>query len=266
MRGRAGHNAGVYVLSRRASRELDVLAQREFGIPSIVLMENAARHAADIALEMLEGVERPRVLLVAGPGNNGGDALGTARHLHNAGCLARVLLSGDPNGLKGDARTNYEIARAMGVVLGHAEPLAAGATLASAAGSLEPDLLVDGVLGTGLTREVEGVLRELIEGMNELGEGGVPVLSLDLPSGLDADTGRVLGRAVRATTTVSFAGLKPGFLSLEAQAYVGDVVVADIGAPKELVARLGRELAALPGEPRAGKPRRGGRRPPPGRR
>lgn len=266
MRGRRDASSGVYVLTREASRRLDELARTEFAMPPIVLMENAARHAADVALEGLERVENPRVLVVCGSGNNGGDGMATARHLHNAGLLARVVLSCDPNALMGEARTNYEIARAMGLVLG---PLEAAGTqggareaLLGTAGALEPDLVIDGLLGTGLTRPVEGAMAGLISGLNEIGDDGVSVLSLDVPSGLDADTGRPLGAAVRAAVTVTFAGLKAGFLRLDAQGYLGEVVVGDIGVPRELVERLGRPLAGLgPGsQVREPKRRRGAQR------
>src|SRR5262245_3499001 len=93
----AGGDAGAYVLTREAVRELDRLATEKYGVPSIVLMENAARHAADVALDGLEHVEHPRVLIACGPGNNGGDGLAMARHLHNAGVAVALLIAAEPD-------------------------------------------------------------------------------------------------------------------------------------------------------------------------
>jgi hydroxyethylthiazole kinase-like uncharacterized protein yjeF len=235
----------VYVLSRRALREVDRLAVSEFAVPSIILMENAALHLAEVALDILEDSEQARVLVACGPGNNGGDGLAAARHLHNAGVTVHIVLSGPADKYTEDAAINLAIVRRMGLPITETletDPAAAMREAARGLGGV--DLVIDALLGTGLDKPVREPLAALIREINTLSGpgGGCAVVAADVPSGLDADTGEPLGVAVKAGTTVSFVGLKEGFLKLAAQSYIGDVVVADIGAPRELVRRLGRVL------------------------
>lgn len=244
----------VFVLSRREVRELDRRAIERVAIPSIVLMENAARNATDVAVEMLEGSGGCRVLVVCGRGNNGGDGLAMARHLHNAGADVRVALVGAATGLSPDAKVHWTIVGRMGLrrgVLGRGRIARGLERLADGV----PDLLVDALLGTGLERPVEGAALEAIGAMNGLRARGCAVLGVDLPSGMDCDLGVALGAAVRVDVTVTFAGLKPGFLTPAGRALAGRVVVADIGAPAELAESLGRRLDVR----RAGTARRRGR-------
>jgi NAD(P)H-hydrate epimerase len=227
----------VLVFTRRSVREVDRLAAEQYGIPSIVLMENAGLHLAEVVLDSAQSDE-PTVLIVCGPGNNGGDGLCAARHLHNAGARVRVVLSGPPDDVRADAGINLAIVRAMGITLAHGAP-----AFDAAARDVEPEVVVDALLGTGLERPVAEPIATLVRRINALSEAGAVVVAADLPSGLDCDTGEPLGIAVRADTTVSFVGLKAGFLRLGAQEYLGDVIVADIGAPRELLAKLGQPLA-----------------------
>lgn len=251
------------VFTREAVRELDRRAVERFGVPSIVLMENAALHATLVAVDMLGG--RPGCVLVCcGPGNNGGDGLAMARHLTNCGIAAAVLLAAPPDHYSGDAATNLAIVRKMGIplnVVDRGDPAGSFDECLRLTG--RPALVVDALLGTGLDQPVREPLTTMIIRINALAESGVPVLAVDIPSGLDADSGCPLGAAVRATTTVTFVGLKAGFLSLEAQSYVGECVVAGIGAPRALVRELGKPLPAHDGEPQA--PRRPPDVAPPGR-
>jgi NAD(P)H-hydrate epimerase len=235
--GRERDEGEVRVFTRASVREVDRLAGAEFGIPSIVLMENAALHLADVVLDV---ADETGVLIVCGPGNNGGDGLAAARHLANAGVEVRIVLSGPAERYKGDAAINLAIAQKMRLPIEVADAKDPAATLRGAA---RPGVVIDALLGTGAEKPVEQPMAMVIRAVNDLARGGVPIVAADLPSGMDCDTGEPLGIAVRATTTVSFVGLKEGFLRLAAQAYLGDVVVADIGAPAELVRRLGRPLA-----------------------
>ncbi len=246
---------------------MDRLAIHEFGVPSIVLMENAARNAAGVAMDMLGARRGLRVLVVCGTGNNGGDGLAIARHLSNEGLGVDVLLAGPRRACSSDCAVNLEIARRMGLIARRAWSIASSGEIdwdallefLESCLARRPALIVDALLGTGLSRHVAGGLARVIEGINAAGEPSrivarsaarpgagrrrVPhVLAVDVPSGLDGDTGRVLGVAVRATTTVTFVGVKPGFLRPGADAYVGGVIVADIGAPRALVERFGRPL------------------------
>ncbi|MCC6676237.1 MAG: NAD(P)H-hydrate epimerase [Phycisphaerales bacterium] len=229
----------VYILTREAARELDRLATDEYLIPSILLMENAARHVAEVAFGLVRPADEPTIAIFCGPGNNGGDGLAAARHLHNAGARVRVVLSTAPERYTGDAAVNLRIVEKMGVKIGHGEAAAPGPDDA-------PAVVVDALLGTGLTCSVNPAMASMITRLNQLARMGSKVVSVDLPSGLDADTGAVLGVAVRADVTVTFAGPKPGLCTLEAQAYVGDLLVADIGAPRALVERLGTPIPEVP--------------------
>ncbi len=236
----------VFVLGRAAVRDVDRLAVEVFGIPSIVLMENAAFHIADVALHLLREARPPRILIVCGPGNNGGDGLAAARHLHNAGAVVEIVTAVPDGAMLGDAATNLKIARKMGLPITTIDTGRPAAAVEQAIARLgEPGLIVDALLGTGLTSPVREPSLSLIEAINAAArDRGITVLAVDIPSGLDTDTGQPLGAAVRADVTVSMVGLKTGFTTLTAQGYVGDVVVADIGAPRELAARLGTPLKA----------------------
>jgi ADP-dependent NAD(P)H-hydrate dehydratase / NAD(P)H-hydrate epimerase len=219
-------------LSRAAVRALDRRAILEVGVPSIVLMENAGRAVADEALRML--APRPgAAVILAGLGNNGGDGLVVARTLENRGQRARVVFVGSHEQLEQgtpDFRTNLALWRRQGGDLALApdpDDLAALAGVLRAA-----PLLVDALFGTGLTRPLAGAHAAAVAALNA---SGAPVLSIDVPSGLDADTGLELGVAVRAQATVTFVAPKPGFVLNAGPACVGRVVVAEIGIPRFLV-------------------------------
>jgi len=223
----------VYVLTREQVRSVDRAAIEDYGIPGIVLMENASRALARTALDMLDGRPGRQVLIICGSGNNGGDGWALARHLHNAQMEVVVASLGEPRS-PDDAGANCAICRKMGIhEIGpdrlddyrHAE------------------LIVDAIFGTGLDREVHGRAAEIIEWINATGR---PVLAVDVPSGLDCDRGRPLGVCVKATRTVSFVGYKPGFTEMSAQPFVGEIEVGEIGVPIELVQRLGTPLPPGP--------------------
>ncbi len=213
------------VFTRDSIRKLDRLAVEQYNIPSIVLMENASHHIAAAALNMVRRISRPRIIIYCGPGNNGGDGLAAARHLHNAGARVSIILSGPASRYSGDAAINVRIAQRMKLPV-----------RAAGRGKHPPcDLIIDALLGTGLDRPVTGVIARLIDRINRQ---IAPVLAVDIPSGLDADTGKPLGAAIRATHTLTLAGLKLGFLNPAAREYLGKVSIGDIGIPRELAERL----------------------------
>jgi len=219
----------VRPLSREEVRSLDARAIQEYHLPTIVLMENAGRGAASWLRDRI-GRDRGRVVIACGPGNNGGDGGVVARHLDAWGFEVRVAWFVDPSKLKGDAATQREILDRAGIatqIIGDDAPLEVINAL-----WMEADWLVDGLLGTGLTRPVEGLLARAIDSMNRSGR---PILALDLPSGLDADRGEPLGVAIRATATATFVAPKLGFDAEGARDYTGEVVVVDIGAPRALL-------------------------------
>lgn len=177
------------------------------------LMERAGRAAANFVRARFG---RGRVLVCAGPGNNGGDGFVMARELAQAGIPVSVLFTGDPARLPADAAAARESCRGAGVDIRHEAP----------AGTFS--LVVDALFGIGLTRPIEGGHAALINRINAFAG---PVLALDMPSGLDGDTGRVLGTAVRATHTLSFIGGKPGLYTLDGPDHCGEVSVANLDLP-----------------------------------
>jgi len=216
--------------TRDEIRDFDRYAIETLGLPGIVLMENAGRQIAEAARAMLAGRKKPRVVILAGPGNNGGDGFVVARHLAMAGIRAEVFLVAPREKIVGDADTNLRILEAMGfqirvlagkveAVLGELRPLLA-----------EADLVVDGLLGTGTRGEIREPYASAIGAVNDARR---PVLAIDIPSGLDPDTGKPLGPTVRATKTVTLAAVKVGFRKPGAAEYTGEVVLADIGVPFE---------------------------------
>jgi NAD(P)H-hydrate epimerase len=230
-------------LSREDARRIDTLATERYAIPSILLMENAAIGLAHIAGEMVSG--RGWVLIACGPGNNAGDGLALARHLHNAGLPLWIALGTPPEAYAGDAGANMTIVQRMRMPTLDAHANDAGDRVNDLCRRQgEPALVVDALFGTGLTRPVEGHYERLIETINTLASAGAGVLAVDVPSGLDADAGAALGPCVRATTTATFVAPKIGFFTLQAQACLGDVKVVDIGVPPELLAELGRPIRA----------------------
>lgn len=222
-------------------------------MPSIVLMENAAIGLCTHALAMLADLHTTRAIILAGPGNNGGDGFALARHLHNEGCDPTLLITCDPATYTGDAATNLTIARKMGIPIYRLDGAEGAEVLERAADG--PVLLVDCLLGTGLRDAPRGVIRDAILHVNRLRAPRVAVLAVDVPSGLDCDRGEPASilagsvfagggaLAIEADTTISFVALKRGFLHLGAQRWTGEVVVAGIGAPRELVEELGEFVA-----------------------
>jgi NAD(P)H-hydrate epimerase len=239
----------LYVFTRAQAREVDRRCVEDYAIPSIVLMENAALGIATVVRDLVAGVAEPAVLVLAGPGNNGGDGLATARHLANDGYRIAIVLAAPADKYRGDALTNLEIARRMGLPLFAAEPSVPAALDQARKVLGEPDLVLDGLLGTGIDRPPSGVIAQLIEAANAFRDRKVRLLAVDVPSGLDADTGEpvrdpsgVAGPVIRADVTVALLGVKPGYLTLAAQPFVGDCLVAGIGAPRDLIERIGRRL------------------------
>ncbi|MEQ8664462.1 MAG: NAD(P)H-hydrate dehydratase [Rhodospirillales bacterium] len=191
------------------------------GTPGEVLMENAGRALAEAVLSRF--ADRP-VHVLCGPGNNGGDGFVAARHLRATGFPVRLYLLGGIDDLRGDAATHAN--RWQSDTAGGAEPLTA---YAPAPG----DVTVDCLFGAGLTRAIDGEVKSALE----KAEAG-PVVACDLPSGVNGDTGDVLGFAPTAAVTVTFARLKPGHLLLPGRSHCGEIVVADIGIPDTVIAEI----------------------------
>ena len=224
-------------LSREAVRAIDRYAIETIGLPGAVLMENAGRGAADIAEQMLRSMVsasgRPgTVAVVAGAGNNGGDGFVVARHLALRGLGVRTYLVAPEGKLSGDAARNWRVLCALEADVAIVGPDA----LEFLADSLRScSLVVDAVGGTGIQGALRGDIAIAVEQINAAGR---PVLAIDIPTGLDCDTGMAGGPAVRAAATVTFVAVKQGFAAPGAQAYLGKIHVRDIGIPAEAVARM----------------------------
>ncbi|MCC7406729.1 MAG: NAD(P)H-hydrate epimerase [Phycisphaeraceae bacterium] len=232
--------AGERLLTREQCRQVDQWAMRTLGASGLVLMENAGRGAAEVAMAELGRCSRAgqgEALILCGPGNNGGDGLVIARFLKLQGVEVRVLLTRPADALSPDAGTNLRVFEAMG---GMCDVLCGGMTAPGRIdGSLlrqrlsEADLIVDALLGTGFTGNVRAPFDEIIREVNDhAAERGARVLSVDIPSGLEANTAGGAGQTtITAGVTVTFAACKRSFAQPAARAVLGDLYVASIGVP-----------------------------------
>ncbi|HIE04219.1 MAG TPA: NAD(P)H-hydrate dehydratase [Candidatus Latescibacteria bacterium] len=207
---------------------VDRKAIEEFKIPGLDLMEKAGRAAFRVALDMLKGARGRKVVVVCGRGNNGGDGFVVARLLKGEGAEVRVFLLGERSKVRGDALINLVRAEQVGVqieeIVGPEGLARLGKVLPNA------DLVVDAIFGTGFKGKAEGIPAEAISSINSSGK---PVLSVDLPSGVEADTGKVHGPAVMADRTVTFGLPKLGQAFHPGKSHCGVLQVADIGFPEE---------------------------------
>jgi ADP-dependent NAD(P)H-hydrate dehydratase / NAD(P)H-hydrate epimerase len=225
------------ILTAAEMREVDRLSTDRFSIPSLTLMENAGKGAAEFIRERFSHLDRRSILILCGKGNNGGDGFVLARHLVEMGARPVVLLFAEISAIHGDAALNRKRLDSLPldfrVIRDVAEWRAWKPPLAAA------EIIVDALLGTGIRGPVDGLLAEVISGVNGHAPG-TSVVSVDIPSGLDADTGAVHGVAIVADCTVTFTAPKAGmFLGIAAR-HVGRLAVSDIGSPRELVESVGQ--------------------------
>ena len=245
------------VLTAEQMREVDRLTTEEYGLPSLLLMENAAQAAARVICDRLGGsIKGNSILILCGKGNNGGDGAALARQLWTQGANVEVCLIGLVSATKGDARTNFEILRKIAdrETFDVDQSDLAFEEISSLEEWMEydsinfqsddPDVIVDALFGTGLSEPLEGVYSEVAAFIHSYGiePDGPLVVSLDIPSGLCADKGDTIGIAPCADVTVTYTAPKPGNILPPASRYNGDLVVADIGSPCELVNRVDSKL------------------------
>jgi len=214
--------------TRDEVRAFDRYAIETLGMPSTVLMENAGRQIADAARRMIEGLLDAHVLVLAGRGNNGGDGFVVARHLAIDGVRAEVVVVAARDQVQGDADINLAVLERMGFAVQCLDGPAAEIVRQVTPRLEKADLVIDGLLGTGTKGSIREPYASVITAVNAAGR---PVLAIDIPSGLDCDTGRPLGPTIRAGRTVTLAALKAGFSAPTAAAYTGLVILADIGVP-----------------------------------
>jgi len=214
------------IMTRDEVRSFDAWAINTLGIPGTVLMENAGRSCAELIINILSDKTNPKVSILCGTGNNGGDGFVIARHLINNSFCVNTAIFGDPEKIKGDARINLDILKAMeyepqivDINQGNLNEIVNELTADS-------DMIIDSLFGTGLTGQLRPPHQNLIKIINQQ---NCPILAVDIPSGLDCNTGTPLGCAVKADYTVTFVAVKKGFTTEDAKNYTGQIYIASIG-------------------------------------
>jgi NAD(P)H-hydrate epimerase len=222
----------MLTLSRDEIRGVDRCAIEILKIPGLILMENAGRNAADAVADFLGGAGGKSVAVVAGGGNNGGDGFVAARHLAMRGANVVTFIVAEAHRITGDAAVN------LGAIyhLSHDIRQRDGHGVAELLGELKAfDLVVDAIGGTGITGQLHGDLAATVDVVNGARR---PIVAIDIPTGLDCDTGRASDPTIRAAMTVTMLARKKGFDAPGAEKYTGEVRVVDIGIPAELVAEI----------------------------
>ncbi len=220
--GRRMQRNEMKFLTVEEMKKLDRTAIEKYKIPGIILMENAAFRSADIIAGILSEKRLSKILIICGIGNNGGDGFGVARHLFNKGFDVCCMVIGDKEKIKGDAGINYDIVKAMRI----------GFVEYGEVRFSEYEVIVDAIFGVGLCRKITGIYKNVIEEINR-SEAGI-VFSLDIPSGIDGDSGEILGVAVKADYTITMGCPKLAFKFDFASEYIGKYFVADISLPKNI--------------------------------
>jgi len=214
-------------MTRSQVRAFDSRAINILGIPGVVLMENAGRSCAELVKNKLANIANPKVCIFCGTGNNGGDGYVIGRHLFDSDFRVTVVICGDRNKVKGDAKINLDVLEKLGQQIEQlsmeddniperVKNFTAGA-----------DMLIDSLFGTGLRGQLGNEYKQLIESINSQDSS---ILAVDIPSGLDCDTGQPFGAAIRANYTVTFTAVKRGFtLAISTTQYTGKIFVVSIG-------------------------------------
>lgn len=218
-------------LSREQTRLIDKITIEEYGLPGVVLMENAGR---EIARFLLSLKPKGKIVICCGKGNNGGDGYVIARYLANEGFPIEIIVFANNEDVIGDAKTHLNIILKMGLPVTFIEPKDFDSSK-----FLEmlntSEWLIDGLFGTGLQGTLKQPYIDIINTINQL---SVKVLAIDIPSGLNCDTGEPLGTAIRADYTCPIISLKKGFLEESAKKYLGMIETIDIGIPNTIFLNL----------------------------
>ncbi len=219
-------NKDFLVMTRQQVRAFDSFAINTIGIAGAVLMENAGRSCAELIKQKLAGLKKPEVCIFCGTGNNGGDGYVIARHLLNTGWHVKTVVCGPTEKIKGEALGNLNILKQITSDI--TEITVDSGPLDSNIQSLaeNSDLVVDAVFGTGLNGTLKQPFLNLVDTLNNLKK---PIVAVDIPSGLDCDTGKPLGIAVKAEQTVTFVAVKKGFTCEPSAQYTGRIYIASIG-------------------------------------
>jgi len=223
----------MYLVTAGEMREIDRQTIESYGLPSRILMENAGLGATRILLKKFKNLINKKVGIVAGRGNNGGDGFVIARYLAKKGIHITIYLLAKKSMFKGDAAENLKILAPLDITV--IEVSNQKSLLKHTNSMLHQDIWIDAILGTGLKSDVKGFLKKIIEFINSFKK---PVFSLDLPSGLNADTGQPCGACIQAHTTATFAFAKTGHLIFPGAIYSGNIEIVDIGIPKHIVEKI----------------------------
>ncbi|MDR1195342.1 MAG: NAD(P)H-hydrate epimerase [Endomicrobium sp.] len=207
--------------SVKQMRAIDARTYAIYGISSLILMENAGQAVAREAKKVLKKNGNKSIAVICGSGNNAGDGFVAARYLLNEGYRVKVILAKSPKSFKGDCKINFDILKKLKADI-----------CSFRRQSIEEGVVIDAVFGTGISGIVEGRTAKII---SEINKSGAYKISVDIPSGMDGDSGGIMGCAVKADKTVTFALLKRAFKNKSAKRYTGKIIAADIGIPKIVV-------------------------------
>ncbi len=221
------------VMTRQQVRNFDAWAINQMKIPGVVLMENAAKNCVQVILEQFSTEVKEGVCIFCGAGNNGGDGFVIARQLFNQGIVVQIILCGDPRKIKGDAKINFDICQNMKLPIAAVDVESDTLCKDIEEGVGQSGLLVDAILGTGLQGQLKEPFALLISSINS---HNLPIVAVDIPSGLDCDTGQPLPVSIEAAATITFVALKKGFVANpESHQATGQVFVADIGIAPDIL-------------------------------
>ena len=213
-------------MSRDQVRGFDNWAINTAYVPGVVLMENAGRSCAELIKQKLDEIKGNTACIFCGTGNNGGDGFVIARHLTNVNIRVVTVICGDAAKIKGDALINYKIAEKIGLNIEYLDPSDDNLEQRVRSLARNSTIIVDALFGTGLTGSLRNGYDILVNTINALGK---PVIAVDIPSGLDCDTGTAAGATIKAESTVTFVAVKKGFTKPEAKKYTGQIYIASIG-------------------------------------
>lgn len=221
------------VVTPKQMNEIDNITINRLGIPGIVLMENAAIKVVDEIIKYLGEVLNKEILVFAGKGNNGGDAFAVARHLYNKGARVSVYITAEKKEISGDSRINLDIIEKMGI---ENSELCEKIEVASLSDKLRQcDIIVDGIMGTGLKGNLKGIVKELVEALNRSKK---TIISIDIPTGVNGETGEMSEVCIKAAGTVTFGLPKIGLMIHPGCEYTGKLIIADIGLPQSVIDKL----------------------------
>ncbi|MCT4595825.1 MAG: NAD(P)H-hydrate dehydratase [Anaeromicrobium sp.] len=217
------------VVSGEEMKNIDKMAMDKYKIPGVVLMENAGLKVVEEICKSLEKYEKKVVTIVCGTGNNGGDGFVVARHLKNMGIPINLYLLGNPAHIKGDGKINYDIVSKLNIEIGLLTTINILKKFSEHV--KRSSIIVDAIFGTGLSRPIDGYIKQVIDIINTYSD---EVISIDIPSGICADNGRLCGGAIKASKTVVFHLPKYGNIYYPGKDYCGEVIIKNIGIPKDV--------------------------------